>query len=621
MNWNEYPWVLENRTIEKPVSCEDGGEDALLFSISHDKPAYRFFLFSREYQVLWASRRPERLTIRRKRTDPMPLIDLGMFAKIETEDGIDEPDPQRYELVYPQPDMYRNGPYFFHEMERLTVCLRAAGKQGGAFQCAVTFSKNLIEAEYAYFPPEAWRKKKLTRAWMLLGQDGGSRVDADAEFSPLCEPGGPHMRPIDEPGAPEGTFSFLTPPFCYPFRRTGGSEWFSLSVEPDEGGMTFIRASTWPAGEGRVAWRLDYGSPIELGECLKLPKAVVRLGASDPIDALTRQAQALVESGRIQAPVRNAPRWWSDPILCGWREQTNRMQKFGGHAYSHCTQAVYEALTDYLDARNIPYGTVIIDAIWSVSEENWEVDLKKWPDMRGFINRMHAKGRHVLLWVCPNCGNLPDEETYITQEVVAELIDPDAAQNRVVQRAKEGRLVDPLSPAYRERVYRCLHTMLSGEEGCLDADGLKLDYTGNMPLGEIVRCTKPLYGFEYQLAQYTLYHDAAKAAKPDCLLDFQIANPYMAGCFDMARLNDYVLPPGLGLACDIMGDRMRIARAEDLGALVDADGIRSLDYIRHMDELGVPTIGLGIDDFERCPEYIDACRETLVRCRERQEKG
>ena len=42
MNWNEYPWVLENRTIEKPVSCEDGGEDALLFSISHDKPAYRF---------------------------------------------------------------------------------------------------------------------------------------------------------------------------------------------------------------------------------------------------------------------------------------------------------------------------------------------------------------------------------------------------------------------------------------------------------------------------------------------------------------------------------------------------------------------------------------------------
>ena len=29
MNWNEYPWALEDRTIERPVSGEDGGEDAL----------------------------------------------------------------------------------------------------------------------------------------------------------------------------------------------------------------------------------------------------------------------------------------------------------------------------------------------------------------------------------------------------------------------------------------------------------------------------------------------------------------------------------------------------------------------------------------------------------------
>ena len=178
-------------------------------------------------------------------------------------------------------------------------------------------------------------------------------------------------------------------------------------------------------------------------------------------------------------------------------------------------------------------------------------------------------------------------------------------------------MVDPLSPAYRERVYRCLHTMLSGEAGCLNADGLKLDYTGGMPQGEIVRCTRPLYGYEYLLAQYSLYHDAAKAAKPDCLLEFQVANPYMAGCFDMARLNDYLIAPGLGMAREVMADRMRIARAENLGALIDVDGIRSLDYIRHMDELGVPAIYLGIDDFARCPEYAEAAKETFERWRKR----
>ena len=617
MNWNEYPWALEDRTIERPVTGEDGGEDALLFSVSYHKRPDSFFLISREYQLAWSRLRPERLTVRRKRTDPLPLIDLGTLARIETEEGADEPDGQRWELVYPRPDMYRNGPYFFHEMERVTISLRTASRRGGAFQFAVTCTRESLEAECVYFPPEAWRGKKMSRAWLLLSREGGSRVDADAQFSPLCEAGGPHMRPIDEPGAPEGRSSFLTPPFCYPFRRTGGGEWFSLSVEPEAGEMTFSRVSTWPDGEGRVALRLDYASPVEVGECLRLPRAAVRLGARDPFDALERQARALVECGRVRAPVRKAAAWWTEPIACGWREQTNRMQKSGRHAYSHCTQEAYEALTERLDALSIPYGTLVIDAIWSLSEEDWTIDQEKWPDMRGFIDRQHAKGRHVLLWVCPNCGSLPDGEAYITREEVEELVDPDAAQHRTARRALQGRMVDPLSPAYRERVYRCLHTMLSGEAGCLNADGLKLDYTGGMPQGEIVRCTRPLYGYEYLLAQYSLYHDAAKAAKPDCLLEFQVANPYMAGCFDMARLNDYLIAPGLGMAREVMADRMRIARAENLGALIDVDGIRSLDYIRHMDELGVPAIYLGIDDFARCPEYAEAAKETFERWRKR----
>ena len=116
MNWNEYPWALEDRTIERPVTGEDGGEDALLFSVSYHKRPDSFFLISREYQLAWSRLRPERLTVRRKRTDPLPLIDLGTLARIETEEGADEPDGQRWELVYPRPDMYRNGPYFFHEM-------------------------------------------------------------------------------------------------------------------------------------------------------------------------------------------------------------------------------------------------------------------------------------------------------------------------------------------------------------------------------------------------------------------------------------------------------------------------------------------------------------------------
>ena len=478
----------------------------------------------------------------------------------------------------------------------------------------MTFRPNEVEYRCAYFPPKEWVDASVQCVRTLLHPNGlGSRTDADALFSPGAgDQEGLHWRNINEPALERGLpGAVMTMPFCFPMRRSCG-EWFSLSAEPDDGQLFFSSLNTEPSGNGRVALVFDYASPLPLGSRFDLPPAVLRLGASDPFDALARHARALADKGRLKAPARDPAPWWTDPIACGWREQTLLMQKGGGKiGYDYCTQQTYQTLVDEMDRLNIPFGTLVIDAIWSIGEERWEVDRNKWPDMRGFIETQHRKGRHVLLWVCPNFGSLPENEAYITTQTITVLDD----DGNPTEKRVEQRLVDPLNPAYRARIRESLRLMLGNSEGCLNADGLKLDYTGGIPNGKIRQCTRPLYGFEYLRAQYKLYHDIAKAVKPDCLLEYQVANPYMADSFDMARLNDFVIFPGFGLAGSVMTDRMRLARAVDFGALVDVDGIRSPEYVRHADEIGVPSIYLGLDDFARCPEYADAARESFLRQR------
>ena len=615
MKWKEIPFALPNESIEEKVTHEDGAGGELFYSINGSTAS----VIGKEYTASWKRDNPGHLVIHRCRTDASPILDMGLYACVATQYGEDLPDERLWELIYPTyGEHYRNGPYFYHQMKQFTMLLRTRGKLGGCFQVAATFRPLEVEVRTVYFPPEEWKDVSIHAARLLLQADGqGSRVDADQLFSPAAGGHeGIHLRPIDEPAAERNYI--MTVPFCFPLRRTGGGEWFSLSAEPRDGQLYFSAFNMEPAGDHRIALTFGYATPVPLGRQFELPPVALRLGAADPFDALSRYAEALAEKGRTAKPVRKPEPWWPEPIVCGWREQTLLMQKYGKTdkgkgAYDYCTQQVYQDFVDELEKHEIPFGTLVIDAIWSIQEERWEIDREKWPDMRGFIDAQHAKGRHVLLWVCPNFGTLPEEEAYLTSREVTEA---DEEGNPVVRRIEQ-RLVDPLNPAYRARVQRSLEIMLGDGEGCLDADGLKLDYTGGMPQGEIRQCTRPLYGYEYLRAQYKLYHDMAKAAKPDCLLEYQVANPYMADSFDMVRLNDYVVYPGMGLAVAVMGDRMRLATAVDYGVLVDGDGIRSLEYIRHADEIGTPAVYLGLDDFARCPEYARVARETFLRWRKK----
>jgi len=602
---NEYPWILPDSTVEQTITNEDGDENSVFFSVTPYKDNCTLVLFCKNYGLSWNSKNPNYITVRREQRDAKPIINMGLSAEILTESGSNSAKPDKWVMLFPDYTMYRNKAFFYHQTERTTLKFQSEGQNGGVFQVAVTCSIDTIRYSVAYFPPND--RGIIKRVKMMLYEDGnGSMVDGKELFTARSTHLGTPWQTLDIPIYQSGDGDFMTPPFCYPIHRAEKDEWYGISVEPNSEQMKFSRFDFDYAEPNRLAVRLTYDSPIPCKKSIVFPTVSLSFGAKDEYDALKKYADSLVSHGLISHIERKQPEWWKKPIVCGWREQTNIWQKNGGNrAYLYCRQEVYENLINKLEELQIPFGTVVIDAIWSIAEEFWEIDKEKWPDMRGFINRMHEKGKRVLLWVCPNTGALPDSECLICE------YDEKSETGEINRR--RFRLVDPLSPEYRKRIYNSFHTMFGSENGCLNADGIKLDYTGGMPYGEIVRCTKPLYGYEYLKAQFSLFHDGAKAAKPDSLLVFQSSNPYLAECFDMARLNDYLIAPCLGRAFNSMEIRKRISESVNYGALIDVDGIRSIDYINRMDLLGIPSIYLGIDDFERTPEYVSAAKDTFER--------
>jgi hypothetical protein len=56
----------------------------------------------------------------------------------------------------------------------------------------------------------------------------------------------------------------------------------------------------------------------------------------------------------------------------------------GIEAHDLATQAKYEEWIKVLEQRGLPIGTIVIDDKWQQHYGTFDVDEKKWPDMKGF---------------------------------------------------------------------------------------------------------------------------------------------------------------------------------------------------------------------------------------------
>jgi len=464
-----------------------------------------------------------------------------------------------------------NGKYYSNDMP------------AGKYTYTVSFYSDHIELNASY---DFCGEFSVTRAvYACTSEDKGTFFDADVIMNPNPRPHGGQftsLRTTMISGSNSDRW-FCPSPFCFPIRVADGS-WMSVSVAPTVEELDFTGFMTEPRENGSTRFTLDYTSPHKAVNTFKFVPLVFRFGAADPYKALEAYADGLVTMGKVPPLKREPADWWKGVMLCGWGEQCAKIPV----VRDHCSQPVYQNLLDTFDEEGIDWDILTIDDFWGIERGIWRVDETSWPDMRKFIDTQHNRGRHVLLWVCPYTDGLPDDELYIVGEQ---------------------KLLDPANPKYLRRLEENLRHMLSDEEGCLNADGMKLDFTGGCPMYGVEHCTTPLHGMRYLYEFFKVIHDIAKKIKPDCLLDFQLANPHFAAFHDMVRLNDCKVT--MGMALSTYTNRAYIGQSATFGALIDTDHPDSIEYLSNSYKFGNISLYLSADQVKTDKELTALVRKII----------
>lgn len=434
----------------------------------------------------------------------------------------------------------------------------------------------------------AGRAAYFTRAGR--DEDGGE-CDYGSQFE-FCEYFVPY--PTDHPHkySSESFRSFyelmIPPPYVFPCRMEAiadGRFGFGLIAKPGEYNFIHFDYNYVHAGHKHSGFCLSTGfeGHTKVDGEFTLPAIRVFFGKDD-LDVIAKWAEYHFENGLCPRPDRGEiPRWWYGPIVCGWNEQ-DALQEKGVQQKDMATQQIYTRIADMIGEYGVRPTMLIIDDKWQRTYGDCLPDGDKWQDMRAFTDEMHRRGLHTLLWFKMWGGEgLPDDEK----------MEGGGMPYRTVT-LDYGPYADPTNEKYRAHLKEILYKLLSPDEGCMDCDGFKLDYSLMMPYGKSAKSASGAYGAQLTYELHKLIYETAKQIKPDCLINASPAHPYYAAYCDMARLHDYGWDRRN--ESEEMARRAAIFRATMPGVLIDCDSANygcaqdAMRYYRAQPQIGVPDI-------------------------------
>lgn len=399
----------------------------------------------------------------------------------------------------------------------------------------------------------------------------------------------------DEPG--RGSWFFTPAPLCYALTTGEGDDWLGVSLAAPVDELTFTQLAYVPSDRA-FALRLEYEGHTRVEGSFRAPVAVLAPGAADPYDALRRHRADLEARGLVPMRAVAEPAWWREPIFCGWGAQCHLAATAGGRAPDHATQAAYDGFLGELERHGLVPGTVVIDDKWQDAYGTNRPDETKWPDLKGWIAARHERGQRVLLWwKAWDFEGLPPELCVRTPEGAPVALDPTHPDARGVLREA---IVSMLGP------------------GGLDADGLKVDFTGKTPTGRSLVAHGRPWGIALLHELLRVVYEAAREAKPDALVITHTPHPGFVDVTDMIRLNDMLRLRDRGPVPDVVAQmvyRAEVARAACPELPIDTDdwcvpdraawraflerkpglGVPALYYATHLDRTGEE---LREDDYE-----------------------
>jgi len=349
-----------------------------------------------------------------------------------------------------------------------------------------------------------------------------------------------------------GNFLFNPGILCFSISKKPLQEWLSLGIAVKSGEYLFSDFE-YIGGAG-FGLNLNYCGLLEVKDHFRTPKVVMHPGKTE-IETLEKYVTSLRNWRLVSQPRhRTFPNWWYGPIICpvGYqyyqtdlfrvRSPKERPPDLAG--YFMCTQVNYEHFVNLIDRYNLDWKILIIDVKWFINAGLKIVDIGRWPNMRGFVQKLHDRGKKVLIWWGPW-----DTEGWNVSECITY---SEAAcgnyRNRPGRFSKFDKLTsgtkmapDITLPSVKEKVKRQLERLLGSENDGIDLDGLKLDHTAATPSGyglQFPKGSKQLYGVEMLRYYHEFLFKTVKHIKSDALIIGQSSNPYFIDCIDMIRLGD-----------------------------------------------------------------------------------
>ncbi len=284
---------------------------------------------------------------------------------------------------------------------------------------------------------------------------------------------------------------------------------------------------------------------IKKGEVYRLPQVIITFPENE-FQAVSLFRQKLIEHGKYtpQKPkFSEIPSWWKNPFVCTYGDQMLE-HKVGPYIDEKWVTEIVDLAENDWGLKNI---NLIIDDSWQhyFSFEP-KAEESRFPDMRKFIDSMHERGHHVLLWNTPMFENVGNGFTTRAQKLGMissyRYADTDTGFGAYLKElAPESYAFDYTSDNARQFIKEVCEVMFGSDEGQYNADGVKLDFMAcprNPATTNTYSHPERGIGATELMHFYRMFRDEAKKVKPDVIIDATVGDPRFEEFIDFNRMHD-----------------------------------------------------------------------------------
>ncbi len=305
---------------------------------------------------------------------------------------------------------------------------------------------------------------------------------------------------------------------------------------------------------------------VKKGESYTLPQVIVTF-PHDEWDAITVFRNKLIEYGKYtpgKPKFSELPSWWRNPFVCTYGDQLIEDRVGQRIDIEWVNDLVSQAENDW----GIKNFNLIIDDSWQLPHAFEPIaDEKRFPDFRGFVDSIHERGHHVILWQTPLFDKITNG--FITRAQRLNVLSKTEFNSRYFDDFPGCFAIDYTSDNARQFIREIVEILFGDKPGQYNADGIKLDFLGLLRDPALVNTyshPERGIGMKELLLFYEMFYEEAKRVKPDVLIDSTAGDPRFEHALDFNRLHD--------THCGVMEKEMR-ARIASLCCPelpIDSDG-------------------------------------------------